>query len=145
KGAIYGNFKSKEELVFAVAMERAARPRPVCLDDAPLKEQFKNLVHAASIRAPEGLRQLAFLSELNVSRLPQERFRKRLVARARERYAKSGENLAQIVQRQRLPLPPLQFAVVVHALFNGLLYQKAFVPEIVTDDVILKALEALID
>ena len=145
KGAIYGNFKNKDELVFTVAMERAARPRPVFMDDAPLKEQLKRLVRAASIRTPEGLRQLAFLTELDLYTLTQEPLKKRLSTQARERYAKSGENLAKIAASQKLPLPPLQFAVVVHALFNGLLYQKAFVPEIITDEVILKALEALID
>jgi hypothetical protein len=51
----------------------------------------------------------------------------------------------KIAGKRKLPLPPVQFAVVVHALFNGLLYQKAFHPEIITDDVILTALEALID
>jgi AcrR family transcriptional regulator len=145
KGAIYGNFESKDELVFAVAMERAARPRPVFTGDAPLKEQFKTFVRTAAIRGAEGSRQLAFLTELDLYMLTHKTLKTRLVALVRERYAMSGGNLARIVGAQELPLPALQFAVVVHALVNGLLYQKALVPEIVTDGVILAALEALVD
>jgi len=144
KGAIYGNFKNKDDLVFAVAMERAARPRPVFTEDVPLKEQFKSLVGSLASRTPEGLRQLAFLSELDLYTLTHGSFKKRLDAMARERYARSAENLRKIAANERLPLPPLQFVVVVHALFNGLLYQKAFVPDIVSDDVIQTALEALV-
>ena len=144
KGAIYGNFKNKDELVFAVAMERAARPRPIFAGDAPLKVQFKTLVASLASRTLEAEHQFAFLTELDLYTLTQAPLRKRLLAQARERYTRSAESLAKIARREKLPLPPLEFAVVVHALFNGLLYQRTLVPEIVTDDVILTALESLV-
>lgn len=57
--------------------------------------------------------------------------------------AKAAENLGRITRQGELPLPALEFAIVVHALFNGLLYQRAIWPEVVTDDIIYAALRAL--
>ncbi len=142
KGAIYGNFENKDELVFAVA-GRAAAPWPLFESGAPLNEQIRNLTH--TLRTSEDARYITFLIELDLYTLTHKALKKRLTAIARQRYATSAENLSKIVTRRVLPLPPLEFAVVVHALFNGLLYQKAFVPEIVTEELVRKALEALID
>jgi hypothetical protein len=77
--------------------------------------------------------------------LTHEGLAKRLAKRARERYLKSAENLERAPKDKPLPLPATHYAVVIHALFNGLLYQRAFVPDIVTEQVALKALQALID
>lgn len=143
KGAIYGNFESKDDLVLAVAIERVARPRPIFTPDAPLRTQLRRLVREAAATTPEAVRQLHFLNELDLYALSHETVRAGLHAFAKERYRKSAENLAAIARKGELPLPPAQFAVVVHALINGLLYQRAYFPELVTDAMILKALEAL--
>ncbi len=143
KGAIYGNFESKDDLVLAVAIERVARPRPIFTADAPLRTQLRRLVRDAAATTPEAVRQLHFLNELDLYALGHETVRAGLHAFAKERYRKSAENLAAIARKGELPLAPAQFALVVHALINGLLYQRAYFPELVTDAMILKALEAL--
>ena len=145
KGSIYGNFKNKEDLVVAVAIERAARPRPIFAGAAPLRDQLRVLVKQAAAKTPEALKQMSFLIELDIYALTHETVRTRLRAFAEERYRKSAENVEAIARKGELPLPPLQFAIVVHALMNGLLYQRAFFPDLVTDEMILKALEALVD
>lgn len=145
KGAIYGNFKNKEDLIVAVAVERVARPRPIFTVDAPLRDQLSTLVKQAAATTPEAVKQMRFLIELDRYALMHETVRTRLRAFAEERYRKSAENVEAVAKKGELPLPPLQFAIAVHALMNGLLYQRAFFPEIVTDEMILKALEALLD
>lgn len=145
KGAIYGNFESKDDLIYAVAAERGRRPHPLFSPDRPLADQLKTIVENASAQTPAALKQLAFLTELDLYMLTNEGLKKRLFKFARERHRQSAENLAKVARKSDLPLPPLEFAIVVHALFNGLLYQRAIWPEVVTDKVILTALQALAD
>ena len=52
-------------------------------------------------------------------------------------------NLSRIADPDSLPLPPLEFAIVTHALYNGLLYQRGIWPEVVTDKVMRAAFDAL--
>lgn len=143
KGAIYGNFESKDDLVCAVAAERGRRPHPLFSADRPLVDQLKTIVENAGAQTPAALKQLAFLTELDLYMLTHEGLKKRLFKFARERHRQSAEALAKVVRKGDLPLPPLEFAIVVHALFNGLLYQRAIWPEVVTDEVMLAALRAL--
>ena len=145
KGAIYGNFKDKDDLIYAVAMERLTRPRPVFVPDVPLRQQLREMARQAFSAAPAARRRLAFLTQLDLYTLTHERFAERLEQTARERYFKSAESLSLAPKENPLPLPAVQYAVVIHALFNGLLYQRGVLPDIVTEEVVIKALEALID
>jgi AcrR family transcriptional regulator len=143
KGAIYGNFENKEDLVFAVAVDYGRRPKPIFNADEPIAQQLKRLVADASAKTPGQLKRLAFLTELDLYVLTHDSVKKRMYKLAHERYSEAAENLARIARKGELPLPPLEFAIVVHALFNGLLYQRAIWPEVVTDEVMLGALRAL--
>jgi AcrR family transcriptional regulator len=145
KGAIYGNFENKDDLVFAVAMEKLTRPRPVFTEVGSLDEQLRALVRDTYARSPATRQHLAFLVELDFYMLKNDRLQRLLLASAKERYAKSAANLAAIHKRSKLPLPELPFTIVIHALFNGLMFQRAIFPEIVTEEVVLKALESMID
>lgn len=143
KGAIYGNFSGKDDLVFAVATERAPRPRPIFDQGRPFDEQLDDLIRSASALTPAALRQFAVLLELDLYTVTHEKFRKRLAAFGVERYRWSAENLASIMDVRELPLPPLQFAIAVHALVNGLLFQRAFFPDLIDDGTLAAALQAL--
>jgi AcrR family transcriptional regulator len=144
KGAIYGNFESKEDLVYAVAIDLGRRPKPIFNADEPIAQQLKRLVADVSAKTPGQLKRLAFLTELDLYVLTHESVKKRMYKLAHERYREAADNLTQVARNGELPLPPLEFAIVVHALFNGLLYQRAIWPEVVTDEVMLNALRALV-
>ena len=144
KGAIYGNFENKDDLICAVAIERGRRSRPLFSNDAPLDVQIDELVASVSDQLPAALKHLRFLTELDLYVLTHPEAKKRMFKLARERYRQAEENLHQITDIDSLPLPPLEFAIVAHALFNGLLYQRGVWPEAVTDDVIRAAFLALI-
>jgi AcrR family transcriptional regulator len=144
KGAIYGNFENKEDLVYAAAVESGRRPKPIFNADEPIAQQLKRLVADASAKTPGQLKRLAFLTELDLYVLTHESVKRRMYKLAHDRYREAAKNLAHIAREGELPLPPLEFAIVVHALFNGLLYQRAIWPEVVTDEVMLRALRALV-
>src|SRR5882757_4445209 len=144
KGAIYGNFENKEDLVYAVAVGYGRRPKPIFNAAEPIALQLKRLVADASAKTPGALKRLAFLTELDLYVLTHDSVKKRMYKLAHERYREAAANLTQVARPGELPLPPLEFAIVVHALFNGLLYQRAIWPEVVTDEVMLGALRALV-
>jgi AcrR family transcriptional regulator len=143
KGAIYGNFESKDDLVYAVAVHFGRRPRPVFRPDLPLGEQLADLVRSVSSSRSNAHKHLRFLTEIDLYVLTHEGAKRRMFQLAKERYREAAENLKKVVRPGQLPLEPLEFSIVVHALFNGLLFQRGIWPSVVTDDVVLKALKAL--
>src|SRR6185503_20696440 len=52
KGAIYGNFEGKDDLVYAVAVEVGRRPKPIFDGDEPIAQQMKRLVADVSAKTP---------------------------------------------------------------------------------------------
>lgn len=143
KGAIYGNFKDKDDLIYAVAEQFGRRPRPIFHADAPLDEQLRELATTFGAKGPQAGRHLRLLTEIDLFVLTHEGARRRMFELAQTRYREAAANLGKIARRKQLPLPPLQFAIVVHALFNGLLFQHGIWPSMVTEDVALKALKAV--
>ena len=65
KGAIYGNFKSKNDLVFAVTAERSSRAIPIFKDNTPLREQLRAIISRSFERHTNGHRHFAFLNALH--------------------------------------------------------------------------------
>lgn len=145
KGAIYGSFASKDDLVFAVAVERAGRMISTFDGATPVRQQLRALVKKWFGRAPTSRNHYAFMAELDLYAFSREKLAQRCIDYARERHLKSAEQLAQSPEKDELPLPPLEFSIVAHALFSSLLFQHACFPDIVTEDVAIRALEALID
>jgi hypothetical protein len=57
------------------------------------------------------------------------------------RWAEHG--LLEVVPAGELPMPADQFVRVLHALTDGLIYLRFLTPELITDEVIKAAFEAL--
>ncbi|HEY6454703.1 MAG TPA: TetR/AcrR family transcriptional regulator [Steroidobacteraceae bacterium] len=144
KGAIYGNFKSKDDLVFAVTAERSSRAIPILTDDAPLREQLRAMIGRSFERHPNGRRHFAFLAELDLYALTHEDLARRFIKAAREIHEESAQNIAHLTKKGRLSLAPLEFAIVANALVHALIFQHACYPDIVTEEVAMKALDALV-
>ena len=144
KGAIYGNFKSKNDLVFAVTAERSSRAIPIFNDNAPLREQLRAMIKISFERHPNGRRHFAFLAELDLYALTHEDLATRFIKAARETHEKSAQNIAQLTKKMRLALAPLEFTIVANALVHALIFQHACYPDIVTEEVAIKALDALV-
>ena len=60
-------------------------------------------------------------------------------------YSAGAERLRQSFQARELPMPPERLVRVLHALTDGLTYLRFLTPELITDDVVLSAFDALAD
>lgn len=142
KGAIYGNFAGKDDLVFAVAYERIERVLVSFERDTPIREQLRRIVHDSF--GPRAARRMhfAFLAELDLYALTREDLAWRFIEQAQQRHAQSAANLEPF--RGELKLEPLQFAITAHATLTALRFQHACFPGTITDKVALTALEGLL-
>lgn len=142
KGAIYGSFASKGELVFAVANERVERGLVSFDAETPIREQLRRIVRQAIGGSNASRTNFRFLVELDLYVQAREELGRRFIAAARERHAASASSLERF--KGELALPPLEFALTVQALVRGLFFQRASFPDLVTEDLALTALERLL-
>lgn len=68
--------------------------------------------------------------------------RSRIAQLNAELYRRGAERLEQHVPAGELPMPAAEFVRVLHALTDGLLFLRFLQPELITDEVILKAFAA---
>lgn len=143
RGAIYGNFKNRDQLFLAV-LEVYFKPLdPPFRKGATLKEQMRIVGEAvvAVIRAPKARPTL--VAELQLYAQTHEDMRVRLARVTAEAVRQHAKKWMQFLPEDELPMPPEQFIVVVDALIDGLLLQHFVTPDLVTDEVIVRAFEAL--
>lgn len=142
KGAIYGNFASKDDLVFAVAYERIGK-FPVSFDgETPVREQLHRVVRETF--GPHSARRLhfAFIAELDLYTLTRETLARRFIDQAQERHTSSAANLEKF--RDDLRLEPLQFAITANSMLTALRFQHACYPDVITEAAAITALEGLL-
>ena len=143
RGAIYGNFKNREELILAVVGTRWQPIVPAWRPGASLKEQLRLLGEAVVAAVPARRAQAVGAFSFQQYALTHEELRARLVAANAGIYRWAEQGLLQFISASELPLPANQFVRVLHALTDGLLYLRFLTPELITDDVIIAAFEAL--
>lgn len=142
-GAIYGNFRNRDELFIALSEEYWPPIKPSVVPGSDFQEILRALAEA-TIAAVPGRRAVAvgFLTgrayALN---------HKAVRRRAREHTAKSYDAgaawLRSMVGDDELPFPPAIMVRVIHALTEGLLLQRFLTPELVGDEVFYAAFELL--
>jgi AcrR family transcriptional regulator len=145
KGAIYGNFASKDDLVFAVTAERSSRAIPMFNAESPIRDQLRALIASHFGRSKKARTHFAFLAELDLYALTREPLARRFVEFARECHEKSAASVARAPKKGRLALKPIELSVVLTGMLNGLLFQHACYPDIVTEEVVMKALSPLVE
>lgn len=143
RGAIYGNFKNREELILAVVGTRWQPIVPTWRPGAPLKEQLRLLGEAVVASAPARRAQAVGAFSFQQYALTHEELRTKLVEANVEIYRWVEQGLLQFVPASELPMPADQFVRVLHALTEGLMYLRFLTPELITDEVISAAFEAL--
>jgi AcrR family transcriptional regulator len=142
RGAIYGNFKDKDELFLAV-VETRWRPVIPIKHGATLKEHLRIIGEAVVGAIPARRAQALGALSLQIYALTHDAMRSRIAQLNAELYRRGGERLQQLFPAEELPMPPDQFVGVLHALSDGLLFLRFLQPELITDDVIIAAFEAL--
>jgi AcrR family transcriptional regulator len=143
KGAIYGNFANKEDLVIEAFVTGLRRAPPSLVPGASAAEQLRVIAEDMVALAPRVRAVATQLVAFELYALTHEDMR----IRAAQYNAATYERMEAWVRRMfpvdQLRMPPAQFVRVLHALSNGLLVIGALAPDLVSADVVRAALAAL--
>jgi AcrR family transcriptional regulator len=141
-GAIYGNFRDRDELFIALADAYWPPLVPRLAPNATFAEMMRALAAALIAALPE--RRLAAPGRLTgmAYALNHEAMRQRVREITLRTYDTSAAWLTASGPPE-LPMPADSLVRVVHALIEGLTFQRLLTPDLFPDDVIYAAFEAL--
>jgi AcrR family transcriptional regulator len=142
RGAIYGNFADKEKLFLAV-VETRWRPVVPIRHGTTLEDHMRIVGEAVIAAIPARRAQALGALSFQIYALTHEDMRSRIAALHADLYRRGAERLDEHVPPGELPMPAEEFVRVLHALTDGLLFLRFLQPELITDEVILKAFAAL--
>jgi len=141
-GAIYGNFKNRDELFIALGQTYWAPVKPQIKPDATFAEAMRALAKAtlAAVdeRRPAAVGRLTGLAYT----LKNSELRARVHDITKSSYEFGAEWL-DLFERSELPMPPKQLVRVIHALIEGLVMQRILTPDLCPDEVFYAAFGAL--
>jgi len=141
-GAIYGNFRNRDELFIALGETYWAPIAPVIKPGATFAEAMrafaKATIAAVDERAPAAVGRLPG----SAYALTHEELRSRVVDVTRDSYDFGVEWLRRFDSAE-LPMPREQLVRVLHALIEGLVLQRILTPELCPDEVFYSAFGAL--
>ena len=140
RGAIYGNFKNREELFLAVVESRWSPVAPQFEPNATYTERMRRLGEAVIQALPDRKAAAVGAASFNLYALKNETMRRRLVEANAETYSRMAEGMDAASD---LPMPAETFVRVLHGMIEGLVMLANVTPELITDDVIRAAFDAL--
>jgi AcrR family transcriptional regulator len=142
-GAIYGNFKDRDELFIAVAQKYWPPVKPRIKPGATFADLMRAMAKATIEVIPE--RSTVAVGRLTglAYALTHEEHRARVTATTAESYTFGEKWLRELFNEQDLPMPAGQLVRVLHALTEGLVLQKMLTPELISDQVVRAAFLAL--
>jgi len=141
-GAIYGNFKNREELFIALGLAYWAPIAPKIPPGATFAEAMhafaKATIAAADERASTAIGRLTGMAYA----LQKAHLRARVAEVTKDSFEFGAEWLRRFDPRE-LPMPPQDLVRVLHALIEGLVMQRILTPELYPDEVFDAAFAAL--
>lgn len=142
-GAIYGNFKNRDELFIALADEYWGPIKAEFRAGSSFAEQMQALAKATLAAVPE--RATAAVGALTgrAYALTHSEVRERVQELTARAYSDGAAWLTGVTRSEELPMPPEVLVRVIHALTDGLLFQRIMTPELVPDEVFYAAFAAL--
>ena len=142
-GAIYGNFKNRDELFIALGETYWAPVKPRIKPGAT----FAEVMHAMAKATLEAIPERTTAAVGRLTGMAYALTNPDLRARVREvtagSYKFGAEWLRTLGDERELPMPPEQLVCVIHALIEGLVLQRILTPELFPDEVFFAAFGAL--
>ena len=142
-GAIYGNFKNRDELFIALGETYWAPVKPRIKPGAT----FADVMHAMAKATLEAIPERTTAAVGRLTGMAYALTNPDLRARVREvtagSYRFGAEWLRTLGDERELPMPPEQLVCVIHALIEGLVLQRILTPELFPDEVFFAAFDAL--
>jgi len=143
RGAIYGNFRDREELFLAVAQRRWKPIMPSYTPGTSFKNHMHSIGKALAAAGPERRSQALGALSFMLYALTHEHMRDEVERANRDIYKKMAEGVAKAFPRAQLPMEPARLVPVLHALADGLTFLRFLTPNLITEDVIVAAFDAL--
>jgi AcrR family transcriptional regulator len=142
-GAIYGNFRNRDELFIALSGAYWAPITPEFRPGSSFAEKMRALAEATIAAIPE--RRLAAVGFLTgrAYALSHEEMRARVHEATARDYDAGAAWVRAIADEAELLMPPEILVRVAHALTEGLVLQRLLTPELVPDEVFYAAFGAL--
>ncbi|WP_304166555.1 TetR/AcrR family transcriptional regulator [Phenylobacterium aquaticum] len=142
-GAIYGNFKNREDLFVALAGTYWAPIKPVIREGSTFAEKMRALSEATVAAIPA--RQDAAFGRLTgmAHALTHEAIRTQVREVTAQSFASGAGWLRAVADEGGLPMPADLLVCVIHALTEGLLFQRFLTPDLVPDEAFHAAFAAL--
>jgi AcrR family transcriptional regulator len=142
-GAIYGNFKNRDELFTSLAEASWAPIRPKVKPGATFADMMHALAAATLAALPN--RRRAAVGRLTgmAYTLSQDELRARVRDVTAQSYSAGAAWLRSAIDERELPMAPEHLVCVIHALTEGLVFQRLLTPELVPDAVFYEAFAAL--
>ena len=141
-GAIYGNFKNRDDLFIALGQTYWAPISPKVAPGATFADAMhafaKATLAAVDERAPAAVGRLTGLAYA----LKSKELRSRVVEVTRDSYEFGAEWLRGFPPGE-LPMPPEHLVRVLHVLIEGLVMQRILTPELCPDKMFYAAFGAL--
>lgn len=143
RGAIYGNFRNRDELFLALVALRWEPVIPRVRLGSSFREQMHALAEAVIAAVPERRKSAIGAASFQCYALTHETMRQQLVALNTNIYRQTVREMLKLNREVDLPMPVETLARVLHALIEGILMQRFLSPELITDDVIFAAFAAI--
>ena len=142
-GAIYGNFKNRDELFLALGQTYWAPIKPNVRPRATFPEIMRALADATLAAIPD--RSAAAVGRLTglAYTLTHEELRAKVTEFTAQSYAFGEQWLRSVTKEEDLPMPADQLVRVIHALTEGLVFQRLLTPELMPDEIFHAAFAAL--
>jgi AcrR family transcriptional regulator len=143
RGAIYGNFRDREELIFAVVETLWQPVTPQLRPGATLRELLGGIGQAVAEAAKQRRPMAVGAASFQLYALEHPRMREVVAEENAKIYARIAQHLTTLIPQDRLPMPAETFVRVTHALSDGLMFAHFMAPEEFTEEVIVTAFQAL--
>jgi AcrR family transcriptional regulator len=142
RGAVYGNFKNKEELFLALIETRWKPIVPPLKAKASLKEQMRIVGKTVAGVARERRKDAAIATAFQLYTLTHAPMQAKVTEQNAAIYRWFEKELVKAIPAKSLPMPAKQFVRVLDALTTGLLFTHFQTPALMTEDVFIAAFEA---
>ena len=142
-GAIYGNFKNRDELFIALGETFWAPIRPHVPPGSSFPAIMRAIAEATLAVLPD--RAAAAVGRLTglAYTLTHEQMREQVREVTAQSYAFGEQWLRTVTKEEDLPMPADQLVRVIHAMIEGLVFQRLLTPELVPDEIFRAAFGAL--
>jgi AcrR family transcriptional regulator len=144
RGAVYSNYRNKEELFLAVVTELWKPILPPVQPSMSLAEQMRVLGQTVAREARARQRYAAAATAFQLYVLTHEEMRSKISRKNAVVYRNLAKGILKLVPRKDLPMPAEHFVRVLDALTSGLLFTYFQTPELISEEVFVAAFEALV-